>query len=228
MKSEGRGKARSGRRKLSADQDGAARAQVTRANIIDVATKEFVAHGFDGASVNEIAKASDTSKRMIYYHFACKQELYTAVLEAAYARVGRAVVTSELPQRDQSAMEALRSYACEAFEKFNANEDFVRLIMAENLARGSTIQKSDIVRQRSRTNLSALEAICRRGVEEGSMRSDFRTVDLYFAIVGVAFHAVSNRTSTEISLGMDLGSEAELAHRRRLVGDMACRYVCKI
>ena len=228
MKSESSARSKSGRRKLAADQDGAKLAQETRSNIIDVATKEFVAHGFDGASINEIANASDTSKRMIYYHFGSKQELYTAVLEAAYARVGRSAVTPDLPQQEQTAMEALRSYACEAFEKFNANEDFVRLIMAENLARGSTIQKSDIVRQRSRTNLSALEAICRRGVEEGSMRSDFRTVDLYFAIVGVAFHAVSNRTSTEISLGMDLGSEAELAHRRRLVGDMACRYVCKI
>ncbi|NVO24918.1 TetR family transcriptional regulator [Donghicola mangrovi] len=221
MKSEDKPRPRAGRRRLAADQDGADLAQETRRNIIEVATREFVAHGFEGASVNEIAKASDTSKRMLYYHFESKQGLYAAVLEAAYARVGR---NAEGADPGISAMESLRAYAQEAFDKFNANEDFVRLIMAENLANGSTIRGSDPVRRRSNANLAALDAICARGRAEGTMRPDFRVIDLYFAILGVSFHAVSNRVSTEVSLGLELGTEEELAFRRKLVGDLACRY----
>ncbi|MCA0946305.1 TetR family transcriptional regulator [Salipiger pacificus] len=223
---EGKAKARSGRRKLAADQDTAALAEQTRANIIAVATREFVRHGFDGASINEIAAETATSKRMIYYHFGSKLGLYRAVLEAAYERVGHRDNSAETPK--VPAMDALRSYAENAFEHFHANEDFVRLVMAENLNNGATIRESDFVRARSAANLSSLEAIWTRGVTEGTMRKNIRIVDLYFAIVAVSFHAVSNRISTGISLGMDLTSEAEIDFRRRLVGDVACHYVARI
>lgn len=228
MTTEKNTRPRAGRRKLAADQNQASLTEVTRNNIIAVATQEFVRHGYDGASINEIAKATDTSKRMVYYHFGSKQGLYTAVIEAAYERAGRGVPGAEVTNELRSAMETLRAYAEDAFEKFHSNENFVRLVMAENLNEGATIRGSDAVRQRSRANLSALEKICQRGVEEGTMRSDFRAVDLYFAIIGVSFHAVSNRISTGVSLGMDLSTEEELRLRRKLVGDIACRYAAKI
>ena len=40
--------------------------------------------GLDGARIDEIAAATRTSKRMIYYYFGSKEGLYVAVLEAAY------------------------------------------------------------------------------------------------------------------------------------------------
>lgn len=227
MTTEKKTRARSGRRRLTADQDTAAVTAQTRADIIAVATKEFVRHGYDGASINEIAAATETSKRMVYYHFGSKHGLYRAVLEAAYERVGRRDTGHEPDAVQHPAMEDLRRYAEDAFGKFRTNEDFVRLLMAENLANGSTIRASDFVRERSGANLTSLERIWQRGVTEGTMRDDIRVVDLYFAIIGMAFHAVSNRVSTGISLGMDLGSDTEIAFRRQLVGDVACRYVEK-
>jgi AcrR family transcriptional regulator len=44
----------------------------TRENILDVAGREFVASGFSGARVDEIAAQTRTSKRMIYYTCAGK------------------------------------------------------------------------------------------------------------------------------------------------------------
>ena len=58
----------------------------TRAEILDVATQEFAAHGYAGARVDEIAARTRTTKRMIYYYFGGKEQLFTAVLERAYAR----------------------------------------------------------------------------------------------------------------------------------------------
>ena len=59
----------------------------TRANIIEVATREFAENGLDGARVDEIAEKTRTSKRMIYYYFESKEGLYKAVLENVYREI---------------------------------------------------------------------------------------------------------------------------------------------
>ena len=68
---------------------GTARATSTRtydagrsmADILKVATAEFADKGLSGARIDEIAAATRTSKRMIYYHFGSKRGLYDAVRE---------------------------------------------------------------------------------------------------------------------------------------------------
>ena len=59
----------------------------TMAGILDVATKKFAEKGLSGGRIDEIAAATNTSKRMIYYYFGSKEGLYVAVLEAAYRRM---------------------------------------------------------------------------------------------------------------------------------------------
>ena len=56
----------------------------TMAEILEVATHEFADKGLAGARIDEIAAATRTSKRMIYYYFGSKDALYLAVLEEAY------------------------------------------------------------------------------------------------------------------------------------------------
>jgi AcrR family transcriptional regulator len=62
-------------------------AEKSLADILEVATVEFADKGLAGARIDEIAAATRTSKRMIYYHFENKEALYIAVLEAAYRRI---------------------------------------------------------------------------------------------------------------------------------------------
>src|SRR5512132_4318711 len=59
----------------------------TRAEILDVATREFADNGYAGARVDEIAAKTSTTKRMIYYYFGSKEQLYVTVLEREYARI---------------------------------------------------------------------------------------------------------------------------------------------
>ena len=47
----------------------------TMAGILDVATKEFAEKGLSGGRIDEIAAATQTSKRMIYYYFGSKEGL---------------------------------------------------------------------------------------------------------------------------------------------------------
>ena len=57
----------------------------TRQEILDVALSEFARNGYAGARVDEIAARTRTTKRMLYYYFTNKEQLYIAVLEKAYA-----------------------------------------------------------------------------------------------------------------------------------------------
>jgi AcrR family transcriptional regulator len=61
-----------------------------------VATEEFAAFGLSGGRVDAIAEKTRTSKRMIYYYFGSKEDLYLAVLEKAYRKIGHWRLISSL------------------------------------------------------------------------------------------------------------------------------------
>jgi AcrR family transcriptional regulator len=56
----------------------------TRQRILDVATQQFAAKGYDGARVDDIMRLSKVSKNLIYHYFGSKEKLFIAVLEQAY------------------------------------------------------------------------------------------------------------------------------------------------
>ena len=87
--------------------------EAVKANILRVATEEFATSGYAGARVNVIAEKTDTSKRMIYYYFGDKKELYRTVLEAAYRdiRLGE----QQLHLNDLNPEQALRSLVAFTF-----------------------------------------------------------------------------------------------------------------
>src|SRR6185437_15249079 len=54
----------------------------TRQEILDVAIREFARNGYSGARVDEIAARTRTTKRMIYYYFGGKEQLYSTACDA--------------------------------------------------------------------------------------------------------------------------------------------------
>ena len=55
-------------------------AERTRAELLAVATEVFAESGYSGARVDEIAERTRTTKRMIYYYFGGKEQLYLCLL----------------------------------------------------------------------------------------------------------------------------------------------------
>ena len=85
-------------------------ADETRNNILEVAAREFADKGLDGARIDEIAEKTASSKRMIYYYFGGKDELYRAVLERAYEHIRnqeQAANFASLPP-DQALLDGFR------------------------------------------------------------------------------------------------------------------------
>src|SRR5271167_1577825 len=54
--------------------------------ILDAAGRVFLEHGFQGASIDEIAEVASAGKPTIYARFPNKQALFTAVIERLVSR----------------------------------------------------------------------------------------------------------------------------------------------
>ncbi|MGL3107576.1 MULTISPECIES: TetR/AcrR family transcriptional regulator [unclassified Bradyrhizobium] len=70
-----------------------------RRQILDGARKVFMALGFDGASMGEIARAAQVSKGTLYVYFADKCALFEAILEEEALQHGQVVFNFD-PARD--------------------------------------------------------------------------------------------------------------------------------
>ena len=112
----------------------------TMAEILTVATHEFADKGLTGARIDEIAAATRTSKRMIYYYFGSKDGLYLAVLEEAYRRMRS--IESDLHLDDLPPAEALKRLVEFTYDHHRDNEDFIRLVRNERIKSGDCRRQS--------------------------------------------------------------------------------------
>jgi hypothetical protein len=106
--------------------------------------REFADKGLAGARIDEIAAATRTSKRMIYYYFGSKEGLYVAVLEEAYRRMRS--IEAELHLEDLAPEDALRRLVGFTVDYQLAHPEFIRLVMTENIHRGEYLAQSEASR----------------------------------------------------------------------------------
>ncbi|HSN83273.1 MAG TPA: TetR/AcrR family transcriptional regulator [Polyangiales bacterium] len=85
-----------------------------RAQLVDVGRAAFAEHGYEGTSVEEIAKRAKVSKPIIYEHFGGKEGLYAVVVdrEMDYVerRITEAISSGSPRERVESASIAFLSY----------------------------------------------------------------------------------------------------------------------
>ena len=70
----------------------AKRSEATIAAILRAARTSFGKRGFATTTIDQIAAESGVAKGAVYHHFASKEELFTAVLEAVQADVAQAPI----------------------------------------------------------------------------------------------------------------------------------------
>ncbi|WP_280156568.1 TetR/AcrR family transcriptional regulator [Piscinibacter sp. XHJ-5] len=195
----------------------------TMANILEVATAEFADKGLSGARIDEIAAATRTSKRMIYYYFGSKEGLYVAVLEEAYSRIRH--IESDLHLEDLPPEDALRKLVGFTFDYQLENPDFIRLVMTENINRGEFLAQSKKIQQLNVPAIAAVRDVYERGVKARVFRKDVDPVDLHMSISALCFFNVSNRHTFSLIFKRDLESPRALSARRDSIIEMVVRFV---
>ena len=112
----------------------------TRGLILAAATEEFSEKGFAGARIEKIAERSGSNKRMLYYYFQNKEELFLAVMENTYKTIRDA--ESELRLLDLPPIEAIRCLITFTWDYYIGHPEFLNLLNTENLYHASHIKKS--------------------------------------------------------------------------------------
>jgi AcrR family transcriptional regulator len=197
----------------------------TRRNILDIASEEFALNGLSGARIDVIAARTRSSKRMIYYYFGDKERLYLSALENAYrmVREGEAKLDTEgLPP-----VEALRRLVEFTFDHHHQHEEFIRMVMIENIHHGEYLERSQEIRELNVTAIDHIAAIYARGVDEGQFRSGLDPIELHWQVSALCFFNVSNRATFSKIFGRDFGAEDALSTLRRNAVDMVLRFVTR-
>jgi AcrR family transcriptional regulator len=198
-------------------------AERTRAEILDAATREFADRGYDGARVDEIAARTRTTKRMLYYYFGGKEQLYVAVLERAYQEIRGAEQQSDVEHLDP--VTAIRRLAELTFDHHESHPDFIRLVSIENIHRAEHIASSDTLAQLNNPTIDLLGRVLARGRAEGLFRADVDAVDVHMVISSYCFFRVANRYTFGAIFGRDLTAPALRDGYRRMLGDLVVDYL---
>ncbi|NQV99941.1 MAG: TetR family transcriptional regulator [Rhodospirillales bacterium] len=164
-----------------------------RANILDTAQKEFAENGFSGARVDAIAARTKTSKRMLYYYFGNKEQLYLEVLRASYQEVRTAEQSLNL--ETLAPDDAMRQIVRFTVNHHVANPDFIRLVMIENIHHGRFIRQLNEIQELNAGAIRSLEKIYKAGCAAGLFRKDIKPIDIHWLISALAFFSVSNQAT---------------------------------
>ncbi|MFJ7772016.1 TetR family transcriptional regulator [Streptomyces sp. NPDC097107] len=195
----------------------------TRAEILDVATREFARAGYDGARVDEIAARTRTTKRMIYYYFGGKERLFTAVLERAYGVIREAEQQLDVEHLDPVA--AIRRLAEVTFDHHERHPDFIRLVSIENIHDAEHIASSEMLASIGSPALDVIRRILEDGQRSGLFTADVDAVDLHAMISSFCFFRVANRHTFGALFGRDLVAPDQREHYRAMLGDMVIAYL---
>src|SRR5438477_2831483 len=160
-----------------------------RASIIAAAIDEFAGRGFKGASMDAIAARTHTTRAMINYYFGSKEKLYIAVLEQVYSAIRDAEGNLDLDHL--APIDAVRRIVEFTYNYYVEHEGFVRLVVAENQARGRHLRKSKLMRTLNRPIIDRLADVIARGQRAGVFRRQVDPVEVHKAIAALGMFNVT-------------------------------------
>ena len=161
---------------------------------------------------------------MIYYYFGSKEGLYVAVLEAAYGRMRQ--IEADLHLSDLEPVAALKRLVEFTYDHHQGNEDFIRLVMSENVHRGEYLAQSKEIQKLNGSALQSIQELYARGLKKGVFKKNLTPLEIHSAISALTFFNVSNQhTFGLIFKGKTPQGKAQTLKKSQVV-DLLTSYVC--
>jgi TetR/AcrR family transcriptional regulator len=198
-------------------------AERTRRALLDAAEIEFAAKGLAGARVDVIAQEAAANKRMLYYYFGSKDDLYVAVLERAYGAMRER--EKELKLTDLDPLEAIRRLVEFKFDYYVENPRIISLLAAENMNGGKYLKRSRRLRAMHLTLVDMLCEVLTAGESKGVIRPGIDPFQLYVSMSALSYFYFSNSATLSTGFGRDLASEEERKARREHAVAVITSYV---
>jgi AcrR family transcriptional regulator len=174
-----------------------------RAQLLAAAQEVFVANGYHGAAMDEIAETAHVSKPVLYQHFPSKRELYLALLDSHLGALTELMLgamnsTTDNKERVQAVM---RAY----FHFIDSDDQAHRLVFESDL-----INDADVSSRLETFNKTFAEAIARI-IAEDTRLPLLEAQLLGRGLAGMA--QVSARYWLETDGNLDLDVASDLIYR---------------
>jgi len=191
------GQTRSGQRSARLPRD------ERRAQLLSAAHEVFVANGYHGAAMDEIAETAHVSKPVLYQHFPSKRDLYLALLDSHLSTLielllGALNSTTDNDERVQAVMRA--------YFRFIANDDQAHRLVFES----DLINDVDVSARLEAFNKTFADAVA-RVIAEDTKLPELEAQLLGRGLAGLA--QVSARYWLETDGNLDLDVASDLIYR---------------
>jgi len=177
--------------------------QIRRNDIIDAAERTIAAKGYYLATMDDIAKESEFSKRTVYIYFNSKEQLYFEIMVRGYKILNQLIAEALTGLRAGTQLERIKEIGVTLYDFKEKYPDYFKAIMAyENSEKDFINGVTDEAREecyllgeelfRYLTNELA------NGIREGVVRSDLDVVDtaiLLWAFVIGLFNTIVKKNN---------------------------------
>lgn len=185
--------------------------------ILASARDEFSQRGLAGARMDSIAERAGLNKRLIYYYFGSKDDLFLAVLERTYAGIREA--------EQQLHLDAVEPV--EAIRRLVSFTWFITLLNSENLHRAAHLKRSERIQEMNSPLIALLDSVLERGRRDNLFRAGVDPVQLYISIASLCYFYLSNNDTLSAVFGRDLRAPKAMAQRLSHMTDLVLGYVLR-
>ena len=198
-------------------------AERTRQALLAAAEIEFSTKGLAGARVDVIADQAAANKRMLYYYFGSKEELYLAVLERAYDAMRKA--ERQLNLANLAPLVAIKTLVEFKFDYCEKNQQIITLLAGENMLGAAYLKRSRRLRDMNLSLVDVIRTVLDAGVADGKIRPGIDPLHLYISMSALSYFYFSNSATLSVAFARALASPAERRLRRAHAVDVIMAYV---
>lgn len=192
---------------------------VTLERILKAAQREFSSRGFDGASIEQIARAANVTKQLIYHYFDSKDQLYRTTLESV-ANELQLLVDPEACAR-LGALDALTLVANRTIDEYLKHPSYAALTLDQGLHHGAHIsERSSFIGQTRSLIDKVIQPTLARGIASGELRPNLDAGIVYWLIFHAALGCFHNTEVMSQTTKIDFASPAGIETWRAAVIDL--------
>lgn len=160
-----------------------------RREIVEAARLVFARHGYDNATLEEIAVEAEFAKGTIYNYFESKEALLVEIIDGMMRDIADLARSSG--NAGESAETRLHAFAMKSIAYYKANDDLMRLLMNE-MGRIQTKDRMRIIMAKLHDVAIVLATYLADGARQSGVTLD-DTLDLAFAFFGMIHHRMVRR-----------------------------------
>ncbi|MDV3427846.1 MAG: TetR/AcrR family transcriptional regulator [Bacillota bacterium] len=180
--------------------------QIRRNDIIDAAEKVIFSKGYDSATMDDIAKEAEFSKRTVYIYFNSKEQLYFEIMVRGYKILIQMIEASLNDVKGKNSLERIKQIGKTLYNFNNEYPDYFKAIMSyengeKDFANGVPDESREECYALGEIIFGCLTSELTDGIREGLIRSELDVTNtailLWSCVIGLFNTATKKRNYIE-------------------------------